>query len=98
MRNSDQPQNIKKLGRDAAVQISEEAKPDTDFDKFWAKRQAILNGSVKQQKQWSPDDYRYAAGELATIVALLTSSKKYSREDGKTRMRELVKLGTEVGK
>lgn len=71
---------------------------DKQFAMWQDKRTALLNGALAQQAQWPEQAHEYACRELASIAALLTSPEKYQREDGKSRVRQLVKLGKEAGK
>lgn len=100
MQTTNQPQTTNNsMDRDASVQISEVTKPEP------MKFELIIDGVEKVCVTENPikdgqDYWYYAAGrnydmalKLAAILANLTSSDRWMREDAKKKVRELVKLG-----
>lgn len=80
-----------------ATEIDAEAaakdKMKAAFKAAWEKRQLLIAGAMKTNAQWPNCAAEYALGEMATIVAYLTSADKGTREHGKELARKLVKIG-----
>lgn len=103
MQTTNQPQTTNSTDeRDASVQISDA----TNLEPM--KFELIIDGIEKVCEKEKPikdgqDYWYYAAGrnydmalKLASILANLTSSDRWMREDAKKKVRELVKLGLTV--